>query len=399
MRILLGPGLYDPKGNEAYLVKAIKKMAETIVFNGSFVSLEQLLSRLPYGWEPDFIVIRDAEYYKMPSNLEESPYPVVGLVGDYNLTLNKMLPILSSFDYFFCDTKGVRIFNKLGFDNCEFFCLYGYDPEVHRPYYRYEDKQIDIIFIGNLNRLVQQTREEYLYKLARLGNRYKIKIITGVFGADFARMLSRAKLVFNRSIRDEVNMRFFEAAGCGSIVMNNYIEELNILGFTPNEDYLVYKEPEDAIISFFDRNEKERAEVMLENIKSKLRFHSYDARAESLIERLRKLNFDASRRRMLGIPKKDRIKRWQLYRSDIIQFREKQWDIFHPQIVAWAKHLVDNELEVKNFDTDMWFWWIELLKNSGLEGYASYFIKDRLELLSSVDFYHNVKNELEGYLL
>ena len=27
-RILLGPGLYDPKGNEAFLVKAIKKVTE-----------------------------------------------------------------------------------------------------------------------------------------------------------------------------------------------------------------------------------------------------------------------------------------------------------------------------------------------------------------------------------
>lgn len=398
-KILLGPGLYDPKGNEAFLVKAIKEKAETILFDGSFSSFEQLMDRLPRGWEPDFIIIRDAEFYRMPANLENSPYPVIGLIGDYNLTLNRMLPILDVFDYFFCDTKGVRIFNKLGFDNCEFFCLYGYDPDVHRPYYKGDEKELDIIFVGNMNRAIQQERERYLYELARLGKRFRIKITTGVFGLEFAKLLSSARIVFNRSIRDEANMRFFEAAGCGSIVMNNHIQELDLLGFIPDKDYLSYNDLEEAITSFFEGNVREKEEELLSNMRNKIHLHTYRARAEALIDRIRTINIDTSQRRMLKYPAQIRLDRWQRYLSNEVNLRGGiKLNIFHPQIVAWAKHIVDNELEIKNFDMDMWFWWMDLLKNSGLEEYLRYFIEDRIFLTESVPVFENVKKEFSYYL-
>ncbi|HQK47414.1 MAG TPA: glycosyltransferase [Syntrophorhabdaceae bacterium] len=400
-KILLGPGLYDPKGNEAFLVKAIKEVAETILFDGSFSSFEQLMGRLPKGWEPDFIIIRDAEFYKMPVNLENSPYPVIGLIGDYNLTLNKMLPILDSFDYFFCDTKGVRIFNKLGFNNCEFFCLYGYDPDLHRPYYNSNEKEIDVIFVGNLNRAIQQEREQYLYRLARLGKHIKVKITTGIFGGEFAKLLSSARIVFNRSIRDEANMRFFEAAGCGSTVMSNHIQELDLLGFIPDRDYLTYTDNnfEETIISFFNGDVREKEEEFLSNMKGKIHLHTYRSRAEELINRLKMLHIDISQRRMLRLPIKDRMRRWQRYISDTVTIKGGiNLNIFHPQIVAWAKHLIDNELEIKSFDINMWFWWMDLLKDAGLDEYLKYFIEDRLSLIESAPAFDNVKDEFRHYL-
>ncbi|MBW1681774.1 MAG: hypothetical protein JRJ83_10090 [Deltaproteobacteria bacterium] len=108
MKLLVGPGLRDPNGNEAHL-------------------------------------------------------------GDYNLSLGQMLPIMCCFDYFFCDSKGVRIFRKLGFQNCEFLCLYGFDPELHRDYGL--EKMWDVAFVGNLNHAIQQERESHLFRLARLADR------------------------------------------------------------------------------------------------------------------------------------------------------------------------------------------------------------------------------------
>ncbi len=43
----------------------------------------------------------------------------------------------------------------------------------------------------------------------------------------------------------------------------------------------------------------------------------------------------------------------------------------------------------------MWFWWGGLLKTSGLEEYPQSFVKDRLSLLDSIDFFHDAKKELE----
>ncbi|HDI78183.1 MAG TPA: hypothetical protein ENF54_00940, partial [Desulfobacteraceae bacterium] len=184
MKLLIGPGLYDPKGNEAHLVKSLKKVADVKTFDHTHRNFKDVIDSLPRGWRPEVILIRDAEFYKMPMSLEEADCPVFALIGDYNLTLNQILPVLGVFDYFFCDTKGVRIFNKLGFYNCDFFCLYGYDKDIHKDYGL--EKDIDIVFIGNLNHQVQKKRESLLFRLAKLGRYFRIVIDTDIFGTDYA---------------------------------------------------------------------------------------------------------------------------------------------------------------------------------------------------------------------
>ncbi|MBW2103755.1 MAG: hypothetical protein JRH05_14070 [Deltaproteobacteria bacterium] len=170
MKLLVGPGLRDPNGNEAHLVRSLKRMADVVTFDQQVDTLDGLLATLPSGWKPDAMLVRDAEFYRLPRGLEQAEFPVFALVGDYNLSLGQMLPIMCCFDYFFCDSKGVRIFRKLGFQNCEFLCLYGFDPELHRDYGL--EKMWDVAFVGNLNHAIQQERESHLFRLARLADRY-----------------------------------------------------------------------------------------------------------------------------------------------------------------------------------------------------------------------------------
>jgi tetratricopeptide (TPR) repeat protein len=77
--------------------------------------------------------------------------------------------------------------------------------------------------IGNLSPVVQRERAPWLARVARLGDRYRIRIAGGVFGEEYTRLMNATKITFNRSIRGEMNMRCYEAAACGSLLF--YDEE------------------------------------------------------------------------------------------------------------------------------------------------------------------------------
>jgi len=397
MKLLIGPGLSDPKGDEAFLVKALRKVADVKTFDSGIKDFEQLVRSVPHGWTPDAIVIRDAEYYKMPSGLERAELPIFGLIGDYNLSYNQMLPVLGCFDHFFCDSKGVRIFKKLGFNNCEFFCLYGFDPEVHHPYP--SKKEWDVVFIGNLNAAVQQDREEYLYQLATLSGNYRIHIDTLIFGSEYASMLSKSHLVFNRSIRDEVNMRFFEAIGCGSVVMNNHLSELDELGLVPDQHYLVFDDVQATVVRYFKEWSAAERDRIRENAKQVMHEHTYDRRAQDLVKKIQTTRIDISKRRFAGLAEKERKKRWIRYRCDEVDVPGLgRWHRYDPTMVGWQKHLTRNELEIRSLDFNMWFWWMDLLAASGLHSYLAQFMMERQSLLSSFGCYRDVANTLRERL-
>lgn len=393
VKLLVGPGLYDAKRNEAPLLKALRKVADVRIFDHTPDRFETVLCALPAGWTPDAVLIRDSEYYPIPPGLETADQPVFCLLGDYNLSFNQMLPIMGAFDHFFCDLKGVRIFNKLGFRNCEYFCLYGYDPEVHRDYGL--PKEYDVLFIGNLNHSVQQEREALLYRLARLGKKYRVHIATNIFGPEYAMMLNRSTLVFNRPIRCEINMRFFEALACGALVLNPHIEELDMLGFFPDRHYLAYDRLEETIDEYFGKWSESRKRKAQEDLRHVTAGHSYDNRACELVQRISEIRVDVSGRGLRSVAKEEASRRWEKHRSNGIEVSGLgHMDRFDPRLVAWQTYMVNNELEIRNFDFKMWTWWMELLAVSGLRTCLAGFLDEKEQVLKAFGCYTDIAAQI-----
>ncbi len=393
LKLLVGPGLYDATRSEAPLLRALRKVADVKIFDHTHDCFETVLRRLPAGWNPDAVLIRDSEYYPIPPGLETADQPVFCLLGDYNLSFNQMLPIMGAFDHFFCDLKGVRIFNKLGFRNCEYFCLYGYDPEVHRDYGL--PKEYDVLFIGNLNHSVQQEREALLYRLARLGKRYRVHIATNIFGPEYAMMLNRSTLVFNRPIRCEINMRFFEALACGALVLNPHIEELDMLGFFPGKHYLAYDRLEETIDEYVGKWSESRKREAQEDLRHVIAGHSYDNRACELVQRISEIRVNVSGRGLRSVGKEEASRRWEKHRSNGIEVAGLgHMDRFDPRLVAWQTYMVNNELEIRNFDFKMWTWWMELLAVSGLRTCLAGFLDEKEQVLEAFGCYTDIAAQI-----
>ncbi|HEX4609185.1 MAG TPA: glycosyltransferase, partial [Urbifossiella sp.] len=194
---------------------AFDPAGETDLRFGADDSWAAVAARFPPGWEPDFIALWGA-YAVVPPGVWAAPVPVVLLAGDWNLLWHQYRELTPRCELILADAAGVEAFAAAGPAPAHQALLYGgglsdLDPAPAGP------RDIDVLFVGNLNPAVQAERMPWLGRLARLPGR-RVVIRTGVYGAEYRALLRRAKIVFNRSVRGECNQRVFEAAGAGAVV-------------------------------------------------------------------------------------------------------------------------------------------------------------------------------------
>ena len=148
------------------------------------------------------------------------------------------------------------------------------------------NRDIDVAFVGNIDHAHKATPRAR--RLALLTQRYR----TNEFGRpatpeQVGQIYSRAKIVFNTSIADDVTMRLFEGAACGALVLTDPIAPQNggDALFEIGREVVVYENDEDlcAKIDHFLTNEKERSTIARAGQTRVLREHTYAHRAQSIL--------------------------------------------------------------------------------------------------------------------
>lgn len=180
-------------------------------------SWESVLLRLPEGWQPDFAVL-DLPYNTIPPCLWSAPLPLVGLAEDWDFLWHSYRHLLPLCDLVLTDSVGVEALARAGVGHARPANLFGCPgsfPDADPPTVA---RDIDVLFVGNLSPTVQRGRLPWLGRLARLSDRHRVIVYTGVFGEDYFRLLSRASIVFNRSRHGTCNRRAFEAAAAGALL-------------------------------------------------------------------------------------------------------------------------------------------------------------------------------------
>lgn len=154
--------------------------AGDILFDMRRHDLRDIVRQYP-GGEPDLMIVWEPGYVPLPRGIEEAPFPVVACYSDWNLVQPHQAETLELYDHIFTDRPGVGILNRMGHQNVEFWPMWGHDPNASRLIPDVP-KDWDIGMIGNLNADVQRERAPWLARVARLANRYRIRIAGGVYG-------------------------------------------------------------------------------------------------------------------------------------------------------------------------------------------------------------------------
>jgi GT2 family glycosyltransferase/predicted Zn-dependent protease len=180
-------------------------------------SWQSLCDRLPPDWRPDFVALW-LPYARVPAAVWSAPVPLVGLAADANLLWHFYRLRLPSCELVLADAPTVDALTRAGFGQARAANLFGLARAFLEEPWPEAPRNIDVLFVGNTHPAVQRRRLPWLGRLARLADRWRVVIDAGVFGADYRRLLGRARVVFNHSVRGECNQRALEAAAAGALL-------------------------------------------------------------------------------------------------------------------------------------------------------------------------------------
>ncbi len=222
---------------------------------------EDVLGRLPGDWRPDFVVLQ-LQYTTIPVGLLAAPVPLVGLAGDFNLLWHGYRRLLPRLDLVLSDTAGVEVMRRAGMTHGRQALLFGGGRSLVEADWPAGERDVDILFVGNMHPAIHQRRMRCLGRLAALAGRWNVLIRGGVFGEEYRRLLARLRIVFNLAVRGECNMRVAEAVAAGALLFQE-ADNREVPGLLRDGAECVYYRDEDLehLLERYLADEAQRARV------------------------------------------------------------------------------------------------------------------------------------------
>lgn len=232
------------------------------------------------GFRPDMLLfVEGGTRLIFPSGMQDMDCVSAWYAIDTHLHLRQHLCLARLFDVTF-----VAQFEFLPhFRDCQVHWLpFAVDPRLYERAPGTRD--IDVAYIGSDHRGLHPERARLLDLIrSRYGNTFLGRADPSRIGEIYG----RAKIVFNRSVRNDVNMRYFEAMGAGAVLVTdsareNGVEEL----FSPGEDFLEYRD-DASLIAAIDSvlaDERKREQIGTRAQRHVLARHTYRHRAEKIVD-------------------------------------------------------------------------------------------------------------------
>ena len=143
-------------------------------------------------------------------------------------------------------------------------------------------KQWDLAFVGTEGGMPRK------FYLQALQERYHKSFIGCARYTELGLIYSQAKLGFNYSIRDDVNMRIFEILCSGTLLLTNRLthDDLERLGLRDREHLVLYRTPEDLfeLIEYYLRHDDEREAIAARGMTHVQQHHTYRHRLERILQ-------------------------------------------------------------------------------------------------------------------
>ncbi len=238
--------------------------------------ISHLLAALPLEEHPDLYLWVESVPGHYPANISALSCPKACYLIDSHLNLSSQLEWASGFDYvFIAQREYLPAFRHRG-HNVHWLPL-GCDPEIHRRHdvtLRHE-----IGFVGSVR---EGSRRERL--LRRLAQTFTLEY-KRCFWDDMARHFSASRLVFNDALKNDLNMRVFEAMSCGSLLLTDLAKnsgqgEL----FRDGEEYALYRDGSMVDVArFYLENEELRCQIAARGRTLVHNAHTYHHRVEDLL--------------------------------------------------------------------------------------------------------------------
>jgi glycosyltransferase involved in cell wall biosynthesis len=172
------------------------------------------------------------------------------------------------------------------------FLPFGVDPHIFHSAAPWSNRPIDVAFVGGRSSIysIREARMQHLE--AELKGKRKLSFHKKVFLAELNSLYGKSKIVFNHTA-DQIkalNMRIFEGLGCGALVLTDYAPEQEML-FQDKTHFVVYHSGEELLekVQYYLNNPEEAQIIAQTGQHYVRRFHTYEHRAEQIMNWMKKL--------------------------------------------------------------------------------------------------------------
>jgi hypothetical protein len=241
------------------------------------VDMATLVNRLPSDMLPDLYFWVESINGYFPKNLDALRRPKACYLINSHLNLQWHVEWAKQFDHvFIAQREYLQAFRDAGNSSVHWLPL-GCDPGIHRKTTPIKEHAVG--FAGSVN---TERRVKLLNSIAEVCSlTYK-----RVFWEDMADLFSQSRIVFNNAVRNDLNMRVFEALSTGSFLLTDVAlasgqEEL----FRAGEDLGVYTD--DAIteaVSYYLNHEDERERIARRGQQIIHNGHTYAHRLDDMFD-------------------------------------------------------------------------------------------------------------------
>jgi GT2 family glycosyltransferase/2-polyprenyl-3-methyl-5-hydroxy-6-metoxy-1,4-benzoquinol methylase/spore maturation protein CgeB len=246
------------------------------------VDMSEVLDQLPKGWHPDVMIWVDSATGFLPVGLEKLDCPTACIMVDTHTgQIDWRLEYARQFSHtFLAQNQYIEQFKRAGCSFVEWLpCACA--PEIHGKIPA--EKAYDIGFVGQTHRQWHPHRVRLLERLfkAKFDVHVESKILQ-----EMALFNSRSRIVFNRSLNADLNMRVFESLCSGSFLMTDKLPDeamLNTL-FSDREHLVLYDENDlEPLVRYYLDHDTDREEIAGAGRKAVLEKHTYAHRADQVI--------------------------------------------------------------------------------------------------------------------
>ena len=262
----------------------------------------QIHELCPANFEPEMLIWSSLALLGLPLGLEECPYPTLAIVHDWHLNLQACLENAWRFDFVVGDRAFVRLLRSQGYTRCAEILNYSFQPGNHLLWPGVE-RCWDISFVGDTSYTHHPQRNQDLQRILKLAQKYRVFIGQHYYAQDYTRILNQSKIVVNRSVRGELNMRSFEAAACGALV---FIERTNLEVdqlFRPGESCVLYDDNDlESQLAYYLEHEDARQRLAHKGMQLVHRLHTPEQHFKAVLELLPQVQAAFKKRQRLANP-------------------------------------------------------------------------------------------------
>ncbi len=234
-----------------------------------------VLTRLA-GFKPDLFLYMEPNGL-IPRGLEKAPFPTACILCDAHLFLEARQNQALFFDHVFLYHRNYLRYFNVHPDGYVHWLPFACDLEIFHP--QECERDLDVAFVGQLS---LQSRGSVI---ATLSQRYKMNEPRYYFQEEIPVIYSRAKIVLNMPLKDDLNFRTFEAMSCGAMLLTRRVNNGQELLFEEGKHYAAFDDEKELFekVAYYLAHPDECAMIAAAGLAEIKEHHSLEHRVVELL--------------------------------------------------------------------------------------------------------------------